>query len=344
MRIRQSNFKMMKRRIFILLAIGLLFWTTENVKAGPFTQDETGTTAAVFLKAPISPRSIGMGRAFTAVANGPEAVWWNPGGLLAFPRREILLENSLWMNELMLNTVAYMEPLSEDHVLGFMINHMTFSTPMTGYDNTGNLIGDIGFTDMAFSLCYATNVFEIPFGINAKLISSSLDDVLAIGVAGDVGVIQGFFKDDLLVGLSLKNFGTKLKWLEEAFALPFAMHLGVAYRLINRDLTLAGDIQMPFDQPPHYHLGVELARKVGMAMKFAVRIGYHTDWQGYSDALNGVNAGIGWEWRIHRRLLSRKGRMIGYKQKLLFLLGLDYAWTPNEQLEPSHRFGLRIGF
>ena len=105
MRIGQSNLKMISGRFFVLWAIGLLLWPAEHVQAGPFTQDETGTTAAVFLKAPISPRSIGLGRAFTAVADGPEAVWWNPGGLLSSPRREILLENSLWLNELMLNTV-----------------------------------------------------------------------------------------------------------------------------------------------------------------------------------------------------------------------------------------------
>lgn len=328
----------------ILLAGCVLFALAGEGRATFFTSDETGTTAAVFLKEPIGARSIGMGRAFTAVADGPEAIWWNPAGMLTNPRSELLLENSIWMNEFLFNTVAGMFPLDEGNILGLMINQLIFNTPMPGYDNLGNPTENVEFMETAFSAGYATDVFEIPFGINFKLISSTLADVSALSLAGDVGVLQGFFKNDLKVGLSLKNFGAKLRWLEEGFSLPFAGHLGVACQLLEKDLTMAFDVQAPFDQPPHYHLGVELARSLGLVMKFAIRVGYHTDWKGYTEALNGLNAGFGWEWRIHNRVLVRTGRMVGYKQKLFLLLGLDYAWTPNDQLEPSHRLSLKIGF
>lgn len=327
-----------------VLVLGIWTLTAAPAGAAPFTQDLTGTTAAVFLKAPVGPRSVAMGGAYTAVADGPEALWWNPAGLLSNQQPEVLLENSLWLQALMLNTVAYRQPINNDHVLGFMFNYMAFSTPMTGYDNQGRAIGDITYADLAFSMGYATNVFEIPFGLNAKLISSTLDDANAVAVAGDMGFIQGFLKQDLTVGLGLKNWGTKLQWLEEAFPLPFTVNLGVAYYLLNKDLILAAEVQAPFDQPPHYHFGVELSRHLGLTMQFALRLGYHTDWQEYRDALNGLSAGLGWEWRLYRRVLSQQGRLVGYKHNLLFLIGLDYTWIPNEELDPSHRFGLRIGF
>ncbi len=40
-------------------------------------------TAAEFSQIGAGARSLGMGEAYTAVADGPDAVYWNPGGALA---------------------------------------------------------------------------------------------------------------------------------------------------------------------------------------------------------------------------------------------------------------------
>ena len=44
--------------------------------------------AGEFLKAPVGPRAIGMGGAFTAVADDATAPYWNPAGLVYLPYRE----------------------------------------------------------------------------------------------------------------------------------------------------------------------------------------------------------------------------------------------------------------
>ena len=38
--------------------------------------------AGEFLKAPVGPRAIGMGAAFTAVADDATAPYWNPAGMV----------------------------------------------------------------------------------------------------------------------------------------------------------------------------------------------------------------------------------------------------------------------
>jgi hypothetical protein len=322
-----------------MMGISQIAW---SASARLFSSETIGTTAATFLKIPVGPRGTGMGGAYTAVADGADAMWWNPAGMVDKPNREILLESHLLLNELMLNSLAYTEPLGKGDIVGLMINHLSLLTAMPGYNRLGEPIGDIPYSDLAISICYATNAFEVPFGLNFKIISSQLDETSAVGVAGDIGIRQGFFREDLLVGLSLKNFGTKLKYFDEQFPLPFSIHLGAAYRLLHRDLTLAADIQGSFDEPLHYHFGVELVRSLGLTMQFHFRLGYHTQWNEYKNAMNGLNAGLGWKWRIHKEVLARRGQMVGYRKILLFAIGIDYAWIPNDQLENSHRIGLKI--
>src|SRR5512144_2492960 len=46
--------------------------------------------AAEFLKAPVGPRAIGMGGAFTAVADDATAPYWNPAGMVYLPYREVV--------------------------------------------------------------------------------------------------------------------------------------------------------------------------------------------------------------------------------------------------------------
>lgn len=309
-----------------------------------FSQEETGRSAANFLKIPIGAQALAMGQAYTPIATGAASMWWNASGMLNFKGREILLESQSLHEELLFHTLAYQEELAPNNYLGIMANYLTWNKPLYGYDNTGQSIGAIDYTDAAFAVGFATDAFQVPFGVLIKGIYSKLYDTSAMGVTADIGLHQHFLRKDLTLGLSLKNMGPKLNYQEEAYSLPFTLQGGVAYRLLSQDLTLSVDVQAPYDQEVHGHFGVELKRTIGLDFLIAIRTGYHTDWQDYSDALNGLTAGLGIEWRIHRRELKRIGRMVGYQKTKVFAMGLDYAWTPNDQLGANHHLSVRLSF
>jgi hypothetical protein len=296
------------------------------------------------LKIPMGPRSVGMGGAYTAVAQGPESLWWNPAGLIGSSTTTILFENSFIMEDLLLDTLACQIPLDTGDALGLMVTRLGFNQPMPGYDNTGLETADVEFSEMLFAAGYGTDAFEMPFGFVIKILTSKLANVSAVSFAGDLGVRQDFLKQDLTVGLSLKNIGQKVKYETTGFPLPFTVNLGAAYRLLGQDLVLAGDVQMPFDQVPHYHVGVEFTRKLQLTFQLAVRAGFNTNYAQNLEAMNGLNAGLSIDWRFNQRTLARTGRMVGYKEALLFLLGLDYAWVPNSELGASHRVSVRFEF
>ena len=50
--------------------------------------------AGEFLKLPVGARAVGMGGAFTAVADDATAPWWNPAGMVYLPYREVLPQHA----------------------------------------------------------------------------------------------------------------------------------------------------------------------------------------------------------------------------------------------------------
>jgi hypothetical protein len=50
--------------------------------------------AAEFLKTQVGARAVGMGGAFTAVADDATALWWNPAGMIYLPYREVIPQHA----------------------------------------------------------------------------------------------------------------------------------------------------------------------------------------------------------------------------------------------------------
>ena len=64
----------MKKAITIIIYVQLLLTYV-------FAVDKTGTTAAKFLHINVGAKAVGMGGAFTSIANDATAMYWNPAGL-----------------------------------------------------------------------------------------------------------------------------------------------------------------------------------------------------------------------------------------------------------------------
>jgi hypothetical protein len=62
----------------------------------PFTASTAHATkyAGEFLKVPIGARAIGMGAAFTAVADDATAPYWNPAGMIYLPYKEVIPQHA----------------------------------------------------------------------------------------------------------------------------------------------------------------------------------------------------------------------------------------------------------
>jgi len=83
-----------------------------------------GTTAASFLKIGVGARAAAMGDAFTALADDPTALYWNPAALIKLKERQLSATYNVWFAEINQGYVGVGFPLSRG-VLGGGINYVS---------------------------------------------------------------------------------------------------------------------------------------------------------------------------------------------------------------------------
>ena len=65
--------------------------------ASAYGVNKTGTTSAKFLSIGVGSNAVGMGGAYTAVADDATAMYWNPAGLSFHDTKEIYFNHANWI-------------------------------------------------------------------------------------------------------------------------------------------------------------------------------------------------------------------------------------------------------
>jgi hypothetical protein len=254
--------------------------------------DRVGTTAAQFLKIGAGARAIGMGSAYTAIANDILAVYWNPAGLSRVNRTgEAIFNHASWLADTKYNFAAVSLNLSTVGSIGLQV--ISFSTPEQPVRTIANPDGDGRFWDAtAFTIgvTYARNLTErFSIGLTAKFISERIFNASANGAAFDLGIMFNTPLDNLVLGASISNFGTKMRlegrdlrinhdpvpvsgsvdavpaeYLTESFNIPLNLKFGLAYNAIKNEdysLLVALDGIQASDNSPSLNTGFEVGFK-----------------------------------------------------------------------------------
>ena len=208
----------MKKYILFLLMIAMSFSVYATRYAGDFLAIGTGV------------RPIGMGGAFTSLANDGSAIFWNPSGIAQIRDTEIDLMRAYLYNGLAkYDNFNFIQPLPNDLTIGFnwtrltidniplfLEKHLVFNVDYRSTFPQWNLPGvpDDYFSDIddLFQFTFAKHVhynlnlgwlfFDVPFdfdfGGNVKYIKRNIYKNLGTGTGFDVG------------GLVTTNLGTLL--------------------------------------------------------------------------------------------------------------------------------------
>ncbi|MGC9361901.1 MAG: UPF0164 family protein [Candidatus Syntrophosphaera sp.] len=179
-----------------------------------------GRYAGDFMMIGAGVRPLGMGGAFSALADDGSAIYWNPAGIAQIRESEVSAMHAFLYNGLAsYDNISYCQPLPNDVTIGINLTRLTISdiprfdeSYLTGTnvdqrinnsdyqltgdpDGTFNSIDDLYQFAFAKHLYYELNMgwlfFEVPFdlsfGGNVKFIRRNLMDNLGTGTGLDFG-------------------------------------------------------------------------------------------------------------------------------------------------------------
>ncbi len=227
-------------------------------------------------------RALGMGGAFTAVANDPSATFWNPAGLASMPDRELLLMHSERFGDLIdRDFIAYTQPVNWSlfggpsagigvSVIRLGIDDIPFTDHLTALldtDNDGSVSDEelrglltrqdeIQYKsdqEFALMLSYGEKIGSWQAGASIKFIRQSVGPYSSLGIGADVAFLRPRLWKSLDFGIKFQDLTTTyLSWStgRNELITP-AVVPGLAYNFdfpdVNTTVTLAASAETRFD-------------------------------------------------------------------------------------------------
>ena len=295
----QSIMKNLYKLALVFLFIGLFVSNADSQKVG--------STSMQFLHVMPCARGTALGDAYTVLASGADAVFWNPSGLASLQKQELSSTYIKWIFDARQGSIAYATPLGDIGVVGLQIQYVDFgefeeTSLQRPYIKNPDFPGMTGRTFHPFSylvgLTYAKSLTDkFSTGLTIKYAHESLFDgntVLAMVRQGyyeevktwanailfdfGVGYNSGF--KSVRLGASIQNFGPGLKYAKETSNAPLLFRFGIAGNIIGKEalffledknrLTVEFDLFQPNDYAQQAHLGCEYE----FSESFALRAGY----------------------------------------------------------------------
>jgi opacity protein-like surface antigen len=339
----------MRNYIIILLVILLIATLLSAQKVS-----KVGTTAAGFLNIDVSARAVGMGSSFAALSDDISAMYWNPAGIARIPSSEAMFCHNRWIADISFNFIGFAINLSDLGTLGLHATFVTMDpmerTTVEEPEGTGEMF-DAG--SYALGLAYArnlTNRFSI--GFSFKYITEYIYNCDANGFAFDIGTLYETQFNGLKIGMSIKNYGTKMQMSgrdllgqtdvnpivsgnnaninsnlqTDRYDLPLIFRVGMSMDILkgmaNSNFILAVDALHPNDDVEYLNLGGEYV----FNHIFALRAGYKSLFATRSE--EGLSFGGG----------------IMYDITDSYKLKIDYAYQDFGDLEYIQMFTIGLNF
>ena len=197
---------------YIVLSLVLLLGVSAP-KAFAGNEDRSGQAGAPELLINPWAASAGWGNAGMSFVKGVESMFGNVAGLSGVKSLDVNFTHTDWMkgSEVRVSAFGLAVRVGESSVLGLSFNSLNPGTiPETTYDSPeGAGLGTFKPSLMNINIGFAKAFSNsISGGFNLKIISESIANMGAVGVALDAGIqyVTGPF-DNIHFGITLKNIG-----------------------------------------------------------------------------------------------------------------------------------------
>ena len=324
----------MRRYFHIIFCI---YFFTGNA----YAVDKIGTTAAKFLHMNVGSRAVGMGGAFTSIANDATAMYWNPAGLGFHKVKEVFVNHSNWIADISFDYFGFSFPLLNNQYFGLNITSVTMDdmeVTRYGNENTGETFSAANYAVGATYSLNLTDRFSI--GFNGKYIQENIANNRAAGFALDIGTLfstpYGF-----MLGTSISNFGPKMNMTGDDLLVP-----------VDIDETVEGNNESVTGYLSTDEFDLPLILRVGISDQINIGqfgdISWSIDINSPNDNTMYVNAGL--ECSLFNKLLilhDREKEMsmgIGLNMQNILKrnLFINYSVETLSHLGETHQFSIQF--
>ncbi|MBE0646792.1 MAG: PorV/PorQ family protein [Bacteroidales bacterium] len=358
----------MKNIYSILLAlflVVLIVYPASQVTAG--NKDRSGQAGASELLINPWAKSSGWGGVGTACTHGLEALFTNIAGTAFTSGTEIIFSYTNWLQGSGINIYSFglSQKLGENKgVLTAAVMSMNFGEiEITTTNSPEGGVGTFKPAYMNINIGYAKAFSNSIYGgINFKIISESISDASALGIAIDAGVqyVTGE-RDQIKFGVALKNVGTPMRFSgdglsfrgiipghgndndlftvsqrAEKFELPATLRIGASYDFLigemNR-ITLAGNFNSNSFTKDQFILGLEYALKYYLSLRAAYTYQqgiFETNVADRGTVFTGISAGF---------TVS-----VPFNKEKETGIGIDYSYRSTNPFGGVHNVGITLNF
>jgi hypothetical protein len=345
--------------LITLVIIGMLIIPESYLYAG--NKDRSGQAGATELLINPWARSSGWGNVSTANVKGLEAMFINVAGLAFTKRTDLVFSHTTYLKGTDINLFAFgfSQRIGDAGVIGMNVVSMSFgeinvTTPDSPEGGLGKFKPNLLNISVAYAKAFSNSIYG---GITIKIISESIADVSAQGIAIDAGIqyVTGDM-EQIKFGIALKNIGPRMKFsgdglLEtaffpeqanafsmstpsESFELPTALDIGASYDFYIGDwnrLTIAANFRSNSFGKDQFMGGLEYSLKTYLML----RVGYTyedgiTKKEDRTTVFTGPSAGI----TVSVPTNKEKGSSID----------IDYSYRATDPFSGTHSIGARFVF
>jgi hypothetical protein len=301
----------MKKAIYIALYI-CLFSSLADAQSNE-------SSSFQFMLIGAGSRAASLGEAYTAVSGDAGAPYFNPSSAAMMNRAELSFMHVKYLTDVSMEHFTFLSRSGNFH-FGFGFYYGQTSDIQRRSDTpSDNPLGTFNEHNFTASFIWAVPVSQrFAFGNSIKWAYEKLDLESASALALDLGAFYTL-TPEIALGLSVRNLGTRPKFVSEAFDLPRELRIGASYRGAPKSkldgFMFSSDFVLP-------------------------------NWGDKSSKFN-----LGAEYNYQNLLMARLGYDIGYDSRGFSIGGglayrdyyFDYAFVPaKHNLSDTHRLTLRV--
>ena len=233
-----------------------------------------------FIQLGISARSAGLGGAFTSMSKDQTALFFNPGTLATVETSAVSATFMKHVLDISSGMATYTLPVEKNSSERIAISAVY--TTYGSFDRTdelGTVTGSFSANNVGLMGTYSNELdTTLSYGVTAKLMYATLDDLASSALALDAGVLYRMPASRTNIGFSILNVGTQLSTFQGITdRMPIDVRLGINHRLRGLPLLLnfsfhhlADDADAFFDRVGNFSIGGEFI----LSKVLDLRIGY----------------------------------------------------------------------